>query len=481
MSVVKNTMYYSLALVYQKILGFIYFALIARGLGVENTGQYIFALSLTSVFAVLADMGFAPVLIREIAKDKSRVQALFAQVFSIKLLISFITYIFVVLFVNILDYPSLTKILVYIAGIVMIFDSFSLVNWAVFRGYKNLKYESIGVIWFQTITVGLGLLFIYLGLGLIPLLLATLAGSLFFLIFSFLLLFKKLNIKLQVIFKKSSIKWFVISALPFALAGAFARIYTQIDTIMLSKIGCFGVEAICSDNVGWYGVASKITLALQFIPLALSAALFPVFSEQHTHSPEKLKTTYEQAWRYLAILVVPISAGIITLAPELIGIVWGSDFLPAVLPLQILMGSLVFLFLTFPNGALLNASGKQLVNTSFMGVAVVINILLNVYLIINYQMTGAAIASISSTFILFILGFVKTYFMIRFKVWRMLFNFFRIVIVGLMMILFISFIKSGLPLMVVVVMAMVFYFIVLLILGGFSKEDVVILKRFLPS
>ena len=478
MSIVKNTLYYSSALVCQKVLGFIYFALIARGLGVEVTGQYLFALSFTTIFAVLADIGMAPVLTREIAKDKSKTQKLFAQVFSVKLLISILTYGLVVLFVNLLGYPDITKTLVYIAGAVMLLDSFSLIFWAVFRGQQNLKFEARGVIGHQTITVILGLTALYLGLGVKALLAATLAASLFYALYSLSLLIKKLKLKLQLVFDKQTIYWFLKTALPFALAGVFARIYTQIDTIMLSKIGC-ATQAVCDAHVGWYGAASKVTLALQFIPLALAASLFPAFSEQFLQAKDRLKVTYEKAWRYLAILVIPLVAGVIVLAPEIVRSIWGPAFLPAVLPMQILMVSLIFIFLTFPNGALLNAAGQQLTNTLYMGVAVVVNVTLNIYLILNYQMTGAAIASIASTFVLFTLGFIKSYKLIKFNRKDLLFRMTKLLVAGVLMTLALLYLKSFISWVLLIPTGAIIYFVAIWLLGELRREDLLLFYKLL--
>lgn len=478
MSIARNTLHYSSALVFQKVLGFIYFALIARGLGVEATGQYVFALSFTTLFAVLADIGFAPVLTREIAKNPENTQSLFTQVFSVKVLISVITYGLVVLFVNILNYPDITKTLVYIAGIVMVLDSFSLIFWSVFRGFQNLRFEAKGVIGHQSITVVLGLTALYLGLGVVPLLIATAVGSLFYALFSLWLLLHHLKIKLAVKYDRESIKWFLKTALPFALAGVFARIYTQIDTVMLSKLGC-STQAICDQYVGWYGIASKVTLALQFIPMALAASLYPALSEQFEHAPERLTFTFERAWKYLAIIVLPLSGGVIVFARELVTIVWGTEFINAALPLQILMGSLVFLFLTFPNGSLLNAAGRQLTNTVFMGIAVVINVGMNIWLISTMQMTGAAIASISSTFVLFFLGFIMSYVLIQFRAGSLLFSFSKLFITAAVVSWTMFNLKSGIHYLLLIPLGGLLYLIIIYLFGEIEKSDVQVVRQLL--
>lgn len=480
MSVAKNTVFYSGALVFQKILGFVYFALIARFLGVADTGLYVFALSFTTIFSVLADLGFAPILTREVAKDKQKTQELFSQVFSVKLIMSVITYVLVVAVINMLNYPEFTRQLVYLAGIVMVLDSFSLIFWAVFRGHQNLRYEAYGVVGFQVITVGFGLAVLYAGFGVTALIVATIAGSLFYAIFSLSWLLRKLKLKLQLIYDWTTIKWIFVLSFPFALAGVFSRIYTQIDTVMISKMSCLANEpAVCDQYVGWYGTASKVILALQFIPMALSAALFPKLSEQSTSAKATvdMRETFTLGWRYLIIIGLPMAAAVIVFAPQVIRVVWGEAFVPAALPLQILMGSLVFLFLTFPNGALLNAVGKQLKNTSFMGIVVIVNVVLNAFLIPQYTMTGAAVASLISTGLLFVLGFVASYKVIHFSMRQLLYTLFVLLVSAWVMIAVAIYLQLFMHWILAGAVSALAYILVAWILGGIGKQDVALVKQ----
>ncbi len=420
MSIAKNTIYYTAALLYQKILGFIYFTLIARFLGVDESGRYFFALSFTALFAIFADLGLVPVLIREIAKDKERKNELFSKVLTLKLILAFLSVSLIVLFVNILDYPSYVKNLVYVASLTVLFDSFSLIFWGLFRGFHNLKYESIGVIVFQTLTVGLGTYALFQGYKANTIIYILVLSNFVYFILALSLAWKKLNLRVSL--QKLDRKLFSMFriSIPFALAGVFSRIYTQIDTVMISKIGCTLDE--CTRNVGWYAIATKTTLAMQFIPLALTASLYPTFSKLYRDKEKtRIIDIYTSSYRYLLILSGFIVAIIVSLSTPLVEIIWGDEFLPSSLPMKILMISVVFIFLTFPNGAFLNAAGYQKINTYYMGLSVVINVVLNIFLIYQFSLLGAAIASLISTFSLFMMGFVKVYRLICFPV-KMILN-----------------------------------------------------------
>ena len=70
------------------------------------------------------------------------------------------------------------------------------------------------------------------------------------------------------------------------------------------------------------------------------------------------------------------------------------------------MMSLVFLFLNFLGGALLNAADRQMVQTGIMGSTMVLNIALNLALIPRFGIDGAAAAALVSNVFMFAATYV---------------------------------------------------------------------------
>jgi O-antigen/teichoic acid export membrane protein len=68
------------------------------------------------------------------------------------------------------------------------------------------------------------------------------------------------------------------------------------------------------------------------------------------------------------------------------------------------MASMLFVFLCFPIGALLNACDQQKRHTINMGITALASVILNFLLIPFLSYNGAAIANLASYIILFILG-----------------------------------------------------------------------------
>ncbi len=342
----QNTIFYTTALAAQKALSFLYFIFVARLIGVESQGKFSFALSFTTIFAMLLDIGMTQILIRETARSKENSQKYLANVIGLKVLGSFFIYALVVALINIMGYPELTKELVYVAGLVMIIDSFTLSFYGVIRGHQNLRYESIGVVVNQVIVLCSGLAVLYLHLGLVILISVYLLGSLFNFFFSLSILKLKFQIKPGITWNGAVIRRILIWSLPFAIAGIFSRIYSALDVVLLSKLST-------DHAVGIYIVAYKIAFALQFVALAFSASIYPAFCHYFVHSKEKLGELFVKAMYWLVLLALPLSFGVIAIADKAVVPIFGLKYQQSILPLQILMTSLIFIFICFPIGAML--------------------------------------------------------------------------------------------------------------------------------
>jgi len=165
-NIAKNTSYFTLALVLQKIISFTYFTLIARALGPEDLGKYYFAISFASVFSILMDIGLTNVLTREIAREKNKANIYLGSVMAVKLPLSVITGLIIILAANLLGYGELTKILIYFSTVCVILDSFTSAFFSASRGFHNLSFESLSSVLFQLIVLVTGLTILKLDLGL---------------------------------------------------------------------------------------------------------------------------------------------------------------------------------------------------------------------------------------------------------------------------------------------------------------------------
>lgn len=398
-SMTKNSFYSLGSTLIQKALTFTYFIIVARFFGPEDQGRYSTALAFAALFSVLIDIGMSAALTRETAREPQKAGSLVSQMFLYRIVFGVVIYGVTVLLAYAFHYsPELIQF-IYITAFAAVIDVICTSCWAVFRGFQNLKYEAYGGILAIAVMVSLGTVAMVLHLPLAYLIYAVLAGSCAnFLYAIFLIIFKcKLPLSLRpdwILLKRL----FFIS-LPFAGAAIFSRVYTFSDVTILTRVSG---EAYA----GWYSAASKIILALNTIPAAISASIYPAMSEYFTTSPHRLGKTYARATTFLFAIAIPSAVGLSLLSGPIVLTFYDTAYLPTAAVLSVLSIALVSCFLSFPIGALLAASNKQIKNTILFGCAAVINVILNIILSKQYQAVGTAYASAATYFFLFFAGFL---------------------------------------------------------------------------
>ncbi len=470
-NIAKNTSYLTLALVLQKIISFTYFTLLARFVGPANLGKYYFAISFTTIFAIFIDLGFANVLSREVAKAQEGASRWLGNVLTLKIPLALIALAAVFLLIKALGYDPLTRQLVYISSISMVLDSFTTTFFAVVRGFHNLKYESIAAVIFQLIVLVVGYGALLLGGGLVPAMAALALASLYNFFYSLAILARKIKVSLRFLYDKLFIKEILVISWPFAAYAVLQRIYTYLDSVLLS---------VLSDDVqvGLYQVAFKIIFALQFLPLAFTASLYPAMSAYWQSNREQLAVSFERAMNYLVIISLPIIVGVVVLADKIV-LLFKSAYLGAIVPLQIAIVALFFIFVNFPIGSLLNACDRQRRNTANMAIVTLVSVILNLLLIPRLAAIGASLTVLATNFLMFVLGLIWVKKIIVYRARKNLVVFLKILMASALMGVIIFITKAYVNIFFSTVLGALIYFIVLYFLGGFSKLDVSsILKSF---
>lgn len=462
-NIARNTSYYTLALVIQKIISFSYFVIIARALGPADLGKYYFALSFTTIFAIFIDLGLSNVLTRETAKTPARGQALISNVLAIKIPLALISFSAVIILINLLGYPQLTKELVYLSSISMLLDSFTLSFFAIARGFHNLSFESIASVVFQLIVLMVGLLTLKLGLGIRALMSALVLASVFNFSYSALIVWRRWRIKIYPKVEPALLKIIINIAIPFALFGIYQRVYLYLDTVLLSLMAG-------DKEVGLYQIAFKIIFALQFLPLAFSASLYPAFSAYWAKNRQQLAITFERAMNYLIIISLPVSIGIITIADKVV-LLFREGYAESILPLRISMISVVFSFLLFAVGSLLNACDRQKSNTRIMALATAISVIMNLLLIPHFKAVGASITAAFTNFLMLTLGLAIVPQIMKYNYYKIIKIFLKTLLASSLMSLLALYLKNQVNIFLVVALSATAYLIMLLLLGSLKKED----------
>ena len=163
----------------------------------------------------------------------------------------------------------------------------------------------------------------------------------------------------------------------------------KIDQVMLK-------EMLNTKAVGVYAAAVKLCEAWYYVPIVITASLFPVIIS----SKQKSDTLYQQRMQKLYDLMVWVSVTVAIpttfLADWIIVILYGNDYEASATVLRIYIWAGVFTFLGVASFKWLVTENLQRYSFYVLAIGAIINIGSNLLLVPIYGINGAAVATIIS-------------------------------------------------------------------------------------
>ena len=171
------------------------------------------------------------------------------------------------------------------------------------------------------------------------------------------------------------------------------NVYTNLDTVMLGFVN--GDEA-----VGLYSVASKIKWLLLMLITSGSAVLLPRLSLYVSNKErDKFNKILKDTTSLILMISIPMAIYFIFMAKDSIKLLGGESFLEATFTMQILMPILIISgFSNIMGNQILLPLNKEKYFMYAVTVGAIINLILNVFLIPIYGISGAAIATLVAEF-----------------------------------------------------------------------------------
>ncbi|MCD6149967.1 oligosaccharide flippase family protein [bacterium] len=276
--------------------------------------------------------------------------------------------------------------------------------------------------------------------------------------------------------KSFSYKKLINYAWPLTLFLLFYEIMISIDLYMVKGL-------LHNDYLtGIYNGALTVGRVPYYLFYALAIVLLPTISK--TTSQNKLKETKKavsQSLRLMLLLLPPIIILMSAFSIPIIKLFYGAPYSASAFPMSILTVGVGFLTVFYIMSFAVNGAGKVKIPMWIAFSGAMLNILLNYFLIKNYALTGAAIAtSLSSlTIMVIMLYFIKKYFkiLIDFK------SLFKIILASVIMY-YTSFLFPKTENLIFIIWALILlaiYFIILYILREINSEDIRIFKKLISK
>ncbi len=383
---VKNFLSLSIAQIISQAFLFLVIVYLARTLGAANFGKIAFAQAVVLYFMLIANMGLTTLGIREVARNRDRIDNYVSNILSLRLVLALLSFFLLLAFVSLIYKAVEIKYLIIFFGF-SLFSSALLLGW-LFQGVEEMGFLAISRVLDKFLYGALIFLLIRGPQQILTIPWLYTGGSFLasgFLIYVFIKQFGRPRLRFNFPFWKKMLR----QALPMGAAFIMIQVYYNFDTVMLGFMKN-------DEVVGWYNAAYKIVLFIwAFIPIFINV-IFPLMSKYYQQSKEKLEHLISSATRLMSIIAFPLGIGGTLLARPIMSFLYGEEFSNGVIALQILIWTVVVIAIrcTYEQSFLACDREKRY----FWGVMVGAssNIVLNLVLIPYFGLKGAAIATVIS-------------------------------------------------------------------------------------
>lgn len=459
--IARNSLFLLTGQIVSLVFGFIYFVYIARYLGAEDLGTLNFAIAFASIFGLISDFGLTSLIVREVSRNLSQAPKYLGTTLIMKILLSIVNFGAVAIAINILDYSEPTIRIVYIIALYNIATNFTYLFYSIFQAFERFEFQSLGIIINSTLMIAGVFFAVEQKLDLIYFAFLYLIVNTITLAYSFFICLRKFAnpvLNIDWAFWKQTIS----ESVPFWLNTVFILIYFKIDMVMLSIMKGDSV-------VGWYAASYRLIDALALLPAVLMNTMYPVFSKFYVSSKDSLDFAFKMSLKLLTVISIPIGIGTTILAERIITLIYGVEYSPSTIALQILIWASVLSFINYTPATYLNSINRQRTLMIFTFTGAIINLILNFILIPQFSYEGAAVATVFTELVVGLLLIFNTYK--AQNLFSLLSNFvLKSLAAGIVMGTFLL-IFPNITLILLISLSVILYFIALYFVNGFEKED----------
>ncbi len=391
----KDSATYFAGSVIVQIMGFIGLLLLMNYLPVGGYGKYIYVIEFISIFAFFADGGFTQLIIKETSQHPENIKSIYSKAQSSQVLLSalMLLLIFVISyalnstedFLFLLTYGISVVITAYFAPMLAILIASGKKELIFYKDVSlstaKLTFMILGIVLKQPLTY-----FILLGF---------LNCIVLFLLYSYTKWKREFTYFFDSKLDLSGSLPFIKQGILFTALMAANVVYNKVDIIMLEKM-------IGSVEVGYYSGATRFIYPFMFISTAFMTAIFPALARNAT---DRLRFTKIQntALFYLGGIGMLLSTGLFLSAEVIFDIFLGEKYNASIPVFKVLVWYLAIVFIYGSISNSLVARGRVGFLVGLNVIMIVVNIVLNLYLIPHFGAIGAAWATIICEFaILFV-------------------------------------------------------------------------------
>lgn len=359
---------------------------VARYLGPKQFGLYSYAAAFVALFGAVAGMGLSGIVVRDLVNHPENRDIYLGTAFWLKLAGALLTLGLLVVAVQFTGNNATTNLYIFIIASGLIFQSCDVVDFY-FQSKVLSKYVSICRLVQLTLSSALKLFFIFIQADLFWFVLVSLIDQMSLALALTIAWWRQMNGSFFARFDLSIAKAMLRSSWPLILSGVAVTLYMRIDQIMIK-------EMLGEREVGLYSAAVRLSEAWYFVPVVITASLFPAILNAKNISLELYNIRLQRLYTFLMWIALAVAVPMTFISDWLVTLLYGDAFEESGKVLMISIWGGVFASFGVASGSWFTCENLQhyALYRTIAGAA--INVGLNLILIPNYGLAGAAISTI---------------------------------------------------------------------------------------
>jgi O-antigen/teichoic acid export membrane protein len=362
-----------------------------RYLGAAGYGKVALAFAFIQMLGVLADVGLLTVVVREISRDPAQTDRLVGNALVLRLALSLVTLALAAIASLLLPWDHEVRVAVLIAGVPFVLGLVNSALVAVFQARLRMDRAAISDVIGRAASFVALVIVVASDAGFYAVVGTAAVGAAVTLVITWTFVRREAH-------PVPRAEWTVwrsllVTALPIGAALAVSEVFFRLDTLLVSAFRSY-------HEVGLYSLSYRIVELIAILPAIVMTSVFPLLSRYIHESRERAVRTIDAAGDLFVAIGVPVAAGGLIVAPELVRAIGGDEFAGAADALRILLFAVALAFVSGLFGHSLIAGGRQRSALRLGLVALAFNLVANLVAIPAWGIEGAAAVAVASEVLL---------------------------------------------------------------------------------
>ncbi len=458
--ILRSTVYLTVSRIVGDLVYVVFYVLFSRAFGRVGVGLYAFVLEFSGTLFIVADYGLSQYLVREISRKKDQLPQYLGTFMVLKgfsMLVIFGVMVWLAPLFH-LDQRGIWALLV--IGLAQACYTFGELLRSAFAAHERLAEVAWADFLYKCGIAAFGISLLALHRPFEEVLWAFPISGTMYLLTLLIAVWTRLGrpvLRLDPVITKEALA----GSFHFFLFGVCVDLYPSLTVILLKH---FKGEAVC----GVFAVPQKIMAVLVVMFMFYRMALFPNLSRLYHESREAHRELCSSAFKYLAMLVVPLALLLFLTADKIILSTFGAEFEPSIPVFKALCAYLLCIGLKYVLAAVLSSIDKQDKLVLAHGVGLVVHLTALLLVVPQWGALGAAVVLAASEGAVCLMAYRMAVVQLGGLPWRHILPrpLVAAAVVGLLVML-----MKTLPIFIVFPVGVLTGLACLVLIGGIRKSD----------